>query len=145
MMSKIARWCCAGAGVVAFAACGGDDSSSTSTTEKATTTSGAVTSSTTGLATSTSAAGSTTSATGSTTTVKSTTTLKPGTRPVLRLGDSGTAVVELQNKLRSLGAKIGADGKFGPQTEAAVKDFQTEKGLTVDGIVGPKTWKALGF
>lgn len=36
-----------------------------------------------------------------------------------------------------------ADGKFGPLTEATVRRFQKDKGLTVDGIVGPKTWAAL--
>jgi peptidoglycan hydrolase-like protein with peptidoglycan-binding domain len=35
------------------------------------------------------------------------------------------------------------DGIFGPSTEAAVKNFQHDKGLTVDGIVGPHTWAAL--
>ena len=36
------------------------------------------------------------------------------------------------------------DGTFGPMTIAAVKDYQSAKGLGVDGIVGPKTWHALG-
>lgn len=35
------------------------------------------------------------------------------------------------------------DGQFGPQTEAAVKEFQQGAGLTVDGIAGPLTWAAL--
>jgi peptidoglycan hydrolase-like protein with peptidoglycan-binding domain len=39
--------------------------------------------------------------------------------------------------------KIEADGVFGPLTEKAVEDFQKAKGLTVDGICGPETWKAL--
>ena len=37
----------------------------------------------------------------------------------------------------------GIDGKFGPRTETAVKAFQRDKGLQVDGIVGPITWGAI--
>ncbi|MTE19444.1 hypothetical protein F0L17_09950 [Streptomyces sp. TRM43335] len=35
------------------------------------------------------------------------------------------------------------DGLFGPQTLAAVKEFQRRNGLVVDGIVGPRTWGEL--
>jgi hypothetical protein len=63
----------------------------------------------------------------------------PASRPTLRRGDRGPAVVELQKLLG-----ITADGDFGKITDRAVRDFQTAKKLTVDGIVGPKTWKALG-
>lgn len=63
--------------------------------------------------------------------------------PTLRRGDSGEAVMYLQTLLCDVGEMLTADGKFGPKTEQAVKDFQILVGLTADGIVGPKTWSAL--
>lgn len=39
---------------------------------------------------------------------------------------------------------LAQDGIFGPITEEAVRDFQKRKGLSVDGVVGSKTWAALG-
>lgn len=57
---------------------------------------------------------------------------------MLKRGDKGPSVKELQFYL-----KIRGDGDFGPKTEAAVRAFQQKKGLTVDGLVGPATWKAL--
>ena len=59
---------------------------------------------------------------------------------VLKLGSKGKAVEDLQKYL-----KIKVDGDFGPKTEQAVKKFQTSKNLTADGIVGEKTWNAMGF
>ena len=59
---------------------------------------------------------------------------------LLKQGSRGEQVKELQ---RALG--IAADGIFGSQTEGAVKQFQLEQKLTVDGIVGPNTWDALGL
>ena len=47
-------------------------------------------------------------------------------------------VVLLQQRLG-----INADGRFGPGTDAAVRTFQRRNGLSVDGIVGQKTWAAL--
>jgi peptidoglycan hydrolase-like protein with peptidoglycan-binding domain/DNA invertase Pin-like site-specific DNA recombinase len=50
----------------------------------------------------------------------------------------------LQHKLRSLGWQPGpVDGRFGPQTEAAVVRFQRNAGIAVDAIVGPQTRQAL--
>ncbi|MFX0573542.1 peptidoglycan-binding domain-containing protein [Nocardia nepalensis] len=38
---------------------------------------------------------------------------------------------------------VNVDGKFGPQTKEAVKNFQKDRHITVDGVVGPVTWQAL--
>lgn len=68
-----------------------------------------------------------------------------GPTPVLEQGDRGNAVRELQDGLRAAGFDPGTtDGVFGRNTDAAVRAFQAEKGLDVDGIVGKDTWKALG-
>jgi len=63
---------------------------------------------------------------------------------VLKYGTSGNDVVELQQKLISLGFLSGkADGVFGSKTKTAVKKFQSSRGLKSDGIVGQKTFMAL--
>ena len=50
----------------------------------------------------------------------------------------------LQSRLAELGYYTGAiDGDFGPGTEAAVKAFQAQNGLTPDGIAGAYTQQAL--
>ncbi|QWV98221.1 TIGR02594 family protein [Geomonas nitrogeniifigens] len=64
----------------------------------------------------------------------------------LRLGCSGNEVRQLQNLLNHHlrpSHTIRVDGIFGPQTEAAVRQFQTSAGLSTDGVVGIQTWKAL--
>jgi hypothetical protein len=61
-------------------------------------------------------------------------------RPTLRRGAQGTLVSNIQNKL----GIAPADGTFGAHTEAAIRDFQKTKGIVPDGIVGPKTWAAIG-
>ena len=61
---------------------------------------------------------------------------------VLKKGDRGGAVRELQEQLIELGyslPRFGADGHFGDETEAAVKAFQRDQKIKVDGIVGPET------
>jgi hypothetical protein len=70
----------------------------------------------------------------------------PDKKPTLKRGSKGEYVTlaqtELINKGYSCGS-FGADGEFGAATEAAVKKFQKDNGLTVDGIIGEKTWAAL--
>ena len=67
----------------------------------------------------------------------------PG-EPTIAPGATGTAVKRLQRALRRTpDPMLAVDGMFGPQTEAAVKEFQQGDGLTVDGICGPATWAKL--
>jgi len=63
--------------------------------------------------------------------------------PVLQNGSQGHPVKTLQYLLRSRGHHLAVDGVFGPVTEAAVKAFQTSKGLAPVGIISPQTWTAL--
>lgn len=68
----------------------------------------------------------------------------PAGGPRLVVGARGEAVKELQTRLKALGLYAGAiGGNFGTATEAAVKAFQRQKGLTVDGWAGPQTMAAL--
>lgn len=61
-------------------------------------------------------------------------------------GSSGSAVREIQTKLKNLGFySYTIDGIYGSRTEAAVKRFQSSRGLTADGLAGPATLKALGI
>lgn len=71
----------------------------------------------------------------------------PPINPTLRSGAQGDAVVRLQRALATHGNSIHltVDGSFGLATDAAVKTFQSSHGLTADGLVGPKTWAALGI
>lgn len=63
---------------------------------------------------------------------------------ILRRGLSGLDVRDVQGKLNVLGYYQGdIDGVFGPMTETAVRNFQRDQGLSVDGIVGPQTYSAL--
>jgi hypothetical protein len=64
---------------------------------------------------------------------------------IIRQGDSGEKVKQLQTRLIALGllGQGANDGDFGPRTLAAVRKFQSEHGLLVDGAVGPATNKAM--
>jgi peptidoglycan hydrolase-like protein with peptidoglycan-binding domain len=76
----------------------------------------------------------------------------PTKRPTLRRGSTGDDVKLLQMKLRNVrerqhdrdaAQRARIDGIFGPLTHEDVVDFQTDTGLSADGIAGPKTWDAL--
>ena len=55
---------------------------------------------------------------------------------VMRTGMSGGTIRLIQQKLNTLGEKIGTDGKFGSRTAAAVQRFQRRNGLNANGAVG---------
>ena len=70
----------------------------------------------------------------------------PSGQPTLRRGSKGDAIRELQTMLDKLGYDLGPcgiDGDFGKATEAAVRSFQSDHRLTVDGIAGPATYGEL--
>ena len=70
----------------------------------------------------------------------------PKKKPTIKRGSKGPYVKECQIELMKLGydvGKSGSDGIFGKNTEKAVKKFQKDQKLKVDGIVGPNTWAAL--
>ena len=60
--------------------------------------------------------------------------------PVLRLGSEGRAVRVMQQLLNKAGVQCATDGKFGPKTEQAVKNFQSKVGIRQSGVVDNKTW-----
>lgn len=63
---------------------------------------------------------------------------------LLKVGSTGSEVVKLQTNLKSLGYEVGSiDGIFGWKTRAAVRSFQQNAKIQVDGIAGPITQQAL--
>ena len=63
-----------------------------------------------------------------------------------KYGSRGTEVRTIQEKLKRWGYYSGSvDGIYGSQTVSAVKSFQKKNGLTVDGIAGTQTLKAMGI
>lgn len=91
----------------------------------------------------------------SSTSTKSTTTSKSSTtktstsstkKATTSTSNKTDEIKKAQEKLNELGYDCGTpDGKIGKKTTAAIKKFQEDKGLTVDGILGTKTKKELGI
>jgi peptidoglycan hydrolase-like protein with peptidoglycan-binding domain len=66
-------------------------------------------------------------------------------RPVLREGDRGVWVKDAQGALNAIVGRnvLTEDGVFGPGTAKWVRQFQKDRGLKADGIVGQGTWQHL--
>ncbi len=63
-----------------------------------------------------------------------------------RRGSRGAEVRNIQTRLKGWGYNIGTvDGVYGVKTEAAVKKFQRNNGLTADGVAGPATLSKMGL
>jgi peptidoglycan hydrolase-like protein with peptidoglycan-binding domain len=70
--------------------------------------------------------------------------LARGATTTVQTGSTGEAVTRLQRALTAaLGRTVADDGVFGSGTAQAVRDYQSSRGLTADGIVGAGTWGAL--
>ncbi|MEU5362042.1 glycoside hydrolase domain-containing protein [Streptomyces sp. NPDC005925] len=70
--------------------------------------------------------------------------LSRGATTTVQSGSTGEAVTRVQRALTAaLGRTVGIDGVFGSGTGQAVRDYQSSRGLSADGIVGPGTWGAL--
>lgn len=72
--------------------------------------------------------------------------IKVDTTPVLQNGDKGAYVKKLQESLHRLGydlGEYGIDSNFGDSTEKAVRSFQKDQKILIDGIVGNETWRYL--
>lgn len=83
--------------------------------------------------------------------LNTTVTVQPGqiadiNNGILKIGSTGSEVVTLQTMLITCGyncGKSGADGDFGNNTLTALRNFQKDAGIGIDGIYGPKTKEAL--
>ena len=64
--------------------------------------------------------------------------------PVLKVSSTGLPVRRAQKRMSLVGYDVGGvDGRYGTATEAAVKKLQQQRGLAVDGVVGPQTWSII--
>ena len=71
--------------------------------------------------------------------------IAPSVFSLSKIGSRGNEVLAIQQRLNALGyGQLSEDGIFGTKTEAALRKFQRDYGLTVDGIAGQWTLKSLG-
>lgn len=64
--------------------------------------------------------------------------------PVIKLGDKGQAVADVQRYLKQAGLYTGTvDGIYGEESQAAIVQFQEMADLRIDGVVGAETWRAM--
>lgn len=64
--------------------------------------------------------------------------------PVLKMGSTGLPVRRAQKRISLVGYDVGGvDGRYGAATKGAVKKLQQQRGLVVDGVVGPQTWSII--
>ncbi len=64
--------------------------------------------------------------------------------PVIKLGDKGQPVADVQQYLKQAGLYTGTiDGVYGEESQAAVAQFQELADLRIDGVVGVETWRAM--
>jgi len=66
----------------------------------------------------------------------------PTPATLLGPGSSGADVRAWQQQMARRGWRIQVDGVFGPQSARVARQFQRNKGLLVDGLVGRQTWAA---
>lgn len=67
----------------------------------------------------------------------------PASAGMLRQGSKGAAVRDLQALLVRAGFSLTVDGDFGASTERAIRTWQKQQGLDIDGVAGPKTMETL--
>src|ERR1035438_9629226 len=65
------------------------------------------------------------------------------TWPLEQQGSKGEDVTTVQYLVTAQGHPTGVDGVFGSLTQAAMEAFQSSRGLSADGVVGPQTWPQL--
>ena len=63
--------------------------------------------------------------------------------PFAQSGTKGPLAAAIQAALCEAGHTLDIDGKFGPKTENALREYQKKNGLEVDGVAGPATYAKL--